>query len=554
MTIGARLSLLLGPPGSSLRRWRLFLLAALALLGAWLVGPYPPWRLPGRSDARPGPGQSRIHIVLVATWWAAAVNAVLCALLLATSGFWAGDERDPLAAHAAPGAARPAASVALLLGAAALAGALRWPLAHGSVWWDEAWSVRHVIVGTLKPDAADRTRLEFSPCPGSTRSGTTASPRTTCSTASPRAPASPPGARPPGAAPQEWDEFALRFPAFAAAAAVGLPARPAGARPRLPARRARGRRAARDPPLAHPLRRRRPRLRVHGAVRDLRRLVPAPRAARRALALVARLRGVAARAALGPSRWPSTSRSPSPAPEPSASGVGPGARATTAPLRARALRRRATRSRRCAYLQLMAPNLAQSVVLSHEWAQQPEHRGPARPEASGSTSPPASTCGSRASPTYTFPTLQVIWGGGRDLVRLVVYGVLPALAAIGLRARAAARRGPRASCSSGSPSRRPSCCSTARSQDFLVIERFAIYGLVAVVPAAGARHRGRARGAPTAARMRRVGVRRRARALPGGVPGLRRAPDPRAPRAAPGPFAGGGGLPGGGGRGRSRAA
>ena len=226
---------------------------------------------------------------------------LLCALLLATTRFWAGDERDPLAAHAAPRRRLPAATVAILLGACALAGALRWPLAHRGVWWDEAWSIRQVIVGTLKPDAADGKRLEFTPVPWSYTLWYYRKPTNhvlyslaaRTSLAAWRAGT--------GAAPEEWDEFALRFPAFAAAAAGGLPARPAGARPRLPARRSRGGRAAGDPPLAHPLRRRRPRLLVHGAVRDLRRLVPAPRAARRALALVARLRGVAARAALGPS-------------------------------------------------------------------------------------------------------------------------------------------------------------------------------------------------------------------------------------------------------------
>jgi hypothetical protein len=50
----------------------------------------------------------------------------------------------------------------LLAGAAALAGALRWPLASGSLWWDEAWSVRNTVVGRLDPDGAGEA-LRFRP-------------------------------------------------------------------------------------------------------------------------------------------------------------------------------------------------------------------------------------------------------------------------------------------------------------------------------------------------------------------------------------------------------
>ena len=217
MTAGARLRLLLGPPGSSLRRWRLLLLAALVVLGAWLLGPYQPWRLPGEPTLVPRPGQSRIHIILVATWWAAAANAVLCALLLATTRFWAGEEGDALAAHAPARRRLPALSVAILLGACALAGALRWPLAQKSVWWDEAWSIRQVLVGTVKPDSEDPARLEFTPVPWSytlwyyrkPTNHVLYSVAARTSLAVWRAAT--------GAAPQEWDEFALRFPAFAAA-------------------------------------------------------------------------------------------------------------------------------------------------------------------------------------------------------------------------------------------------------------------------------------------------------------------------------------------------
>src|SRR5262245_32239227 len=157
----AAVASLLGPPASNLRRWRLLLAAGLALGAIYLLGPYAPWKLNGHPTLIPHPGQSRIHIILVATYWAAAVNTALCALLLATSGLWAGEEQAPLVAP--PRRRVPAGTIALLLLAGALAGALRWPLAHRGVWWDEAWSVRHTLVGTQQPDRADPSRVVFKP-------------------------------------------------------------------------------------------------------------------------------------------------------------------------------------------------------------------------------------------------------------------------------------------------------------------------------------------------------------------------------------------------------
>jgi hypothetical protein len=139
----------LGPRGSVLRRARLGLLALLLGLLAFLAGPFAPWWLPGDASLVPRPGQSRIHTVLVAMGYAAAATAVLCILLLATARGWARPGRSPRRGAAPRG---PTARVwVLLLAAAALAGALRWPLASRGVWWDEAWSLRHTIVGRLDP-------------------------------------------------------------------------------------------------------------------------------------------------------------------------------------------------------------------------------------------------------------------------------------------------------------------------------------------------------------------------------------------------------------------
>jgi hypothetical protein len=139
-----------------LRRARVTLLLALAALVLWLIGPYAPWLLPGDPTLVPRPGQSRIHTVLVGLWWAAAANALLVTALLASSRLWAKPGQ-----RWAPHARGPSPRVwLLLLAAAALALALRWPLAQGSLWWDEAWSIRSTVVGELEP-AEDGAGLEF---------------------------------------------------------------------------------------------------------------------------------------------------------------------------------------------------------------------------------------------------------------------------------------------------------------------------------------------------------------------------------------------------------
>jgi hypothetical protein len=125
--------------------------AALAALATLLVLSTKPWDLPG------GPGffgdpeaRSLRETVMLGLWWAALVNAVLCAVLLATLRVWA----RPLPATAPVGATgagigrrrRRAFGLAVLL-AMVLALGLRLPLAQKSLWWDEGWTVRQVVVG-----------------------------------------------------------------------------------------------------------------------------------------------------------------------------------------------------------------------------------------------------------------------------------------------------------------------------------------------------------------------------------------------------------------------
>lgn len=132
---------------SSLRRARA-LCAGLACAGtvALLLGPKP-WELSVDAAA--------LHqTVRTSLWWATAANSVVCLLLLATVGLWA----KPVETDAAkPRAFRGFAW--LLIAAALLCGALRWPLAHSSLWPDEAWSVENTISGIRKTVRRDPTRL-----------------------------------------------------------------------------------------------------------------------------------------------------------------------------------------------------------------------------------------------------------------------------------------------------------------------------------------------------------------------------------------------------------
>ena len=107
----------------------------------------------------PDPERPFSVTVRVALLWGTATSAVLCALLAASARVWArpahGVEEAP--EPAPPGRAFPW----LLLAALLVAALLRWPLAHGSLWWDEAWSITHVVVGEVLPDPEAEEKVVF---------------------------------------------------------------------------------------------------------------------------------------------------------------------------------------------------------------------------------------------------------------------------------------------------------------------------------------------------------------------------------------------------------
>ena len=472
MTDRARLSSWLGPPGSTLRRWRLLLGAVLAVLVLWLVGPYRPSALPGEPTLVPKPGQSRIHIILVALWYAALVNAVLVAGLLALSRFWAREELQPLAATAAPRTRIAPASLALVALACLLAGALRWPLAHGGVWWDEGWTVRNTIVGKYDAVDDDPSRLEFVPATWTKTLWYYHKP-TNHALYSIAAKLSIDGWRLATGAPREaWDEFALRLPAFAAALAtvallallvhdLGFPrAGPAAAfllaiHPWHVRFGADGRgysfmvlfAALAGWCLLHGLRDGRWRWWLGYAAAQLGLLWVHPLAVHFPIAM-------AAAGFLGIL-------------------LGPG---TAADRRLRAGRFVAANALAAiAFLQVMAPNLSQTMLLDHEWEEVDDDWVVLARSLWGllATGIPLRMIW---DPDYSFPSLHTLWGGGL-WVRGVVFGLIPALVAVGL-ARCVRRGGAVRVVALGLFAGAPLVILHKALHGFLFIERFAIYALV----------------------------------------------------------------------------
>jgi hypothetical protein len=124
--------------------------ALAALLGALLLGLLlapRPWDVPGGPGFFAREGDALHHVVQRALFWGAALAALLCAALLATARLWSA----PLPA-APPAPRNPRWLAPLLAIAVLLGGALRFELATGGVWWDEAWLVQRIVVGNFRPE------------------------------------------------------------------------------------------------------------------------------------------------------------------------------------------------------------------------------------------------------------------------------------------------------------------------------------------------------------------------------------------------------------------
>jgi hypothetical protein len=205
-------------PVSAARLARAGLAAALGGLLLFLLIAPRPWDVPGGPAFFAREGDALHHVVQRSLFYAAALAAALCAGLLASLRLWTAPAGPAPPARRAPRWLAPALALAVLLGAA-----LRFELATGSLWWDEAWLVQRIVVGGFRPEPSlDGPEPRFVPVPWirtffDYEKPTNHLPQSVASRVSVdlwRA------AR--GAPPESFDERALRLPTFGAALATIL--------------------------------------------------------------------------------------------------------------------------------------------------------------------------------------------------------------------------------------------------------------------------------------------------------------------------------------------
>lgn len=143
-----------------LRILRLLLIALIVAEAAlWFFGPQPKDHLPDIAAATAaGKRPDWWDDAAMGVHYAAAINAGLLVLLLASSKFWSRDARQPNP----PTAIRnPKYFWPLIIAASLLCLGLRLPLASKSLWWDEAWVIEQVSVGRWKADSKQPDKLKF---------------------------------------------------------------------------------------------------------------------------------------------------------------------------------------------------------------------------------------------------------------------------------------------------------------------------------------------------------------------------------------------------------
>ncbi|MDJ0789016.1 MAG: glycosyltransferase family 39 protein [Myxococcota bacterium] len=189
---------------------------ALLCLGGGMALLGSPWAVPTGPGFAPTPDRLFRHTVQIALFWAALVDVGVLVLLLVTARLWTRPSFGAGPALPPPPPLRRGV-VVVLIAACVVGGVLRWPAANGSFWWDEGWSITRVVRGYENPSAADPRVLELDP---------RGWPRTAWHWKKPTnhvlynlaGRTSLEGWRIVGGhGPEAVDEFAFRFPAYAAA-------------------------------------------------------------------------------------------------------------------------------------------------------------------------------------------------------------------------------------------------------------------------------------------------------------------------------------------------
>lgn len=151
---------MLGHHEGSVRLARYILGAIILVLLAHLCVATKPWNLGIEERLAAHRRPTLTQMVDQGLYWASAINLVCCVVLWASARWWT----RPLPVPSTPPAGRrrqPAWFWLLLVGAMVLGGVLRWPLAHRSLWWDEAWPLRNAILGERTVDKENPDKLVF---------------------------------------------------------------------------------------------------------------------------------------------------------------------------------------------------------------------------------------------------------------------------------------------------------------------------------------------------------------------------------------------------------
>ncbi len=143
------------------RRARLACLLGASACALALVALPWPGSLPTGPGLLPTPDRDFEHTVAIASFWGLGAIGLGLVALAALAGFWARPLTASLPELAIPSPGRGFVVAVLLI--VAVAGLVRLPLAQGSLWWDEAWSVTRLIRGPVEPLAVDPTRAALEP-------------------------------------------------------------------------------------------------------------------------------------------------------------------------------------------------------------------------------------------------------------------------------------------------------------------------------------------------------------------------------------------------------
>lgn len=146
------------PPGQRFEAWVRYGLLAFAIgLVIFLFETENPWSHKIVERLESGKKLTLSQIISVGKFWAGCVALATTLLTFLTSGWWL--KRLTFPASSAPKA--KSSFIVFVLLAVVVGGALRFPLATDSLWWDETWNLQRVVLGEYPPITDETPNPEF---------------------------------------------------------------------------------------------------------------------------------------------------------------------------------------------------------------------------------------------------------------------------------------------------------------------------------------------------------------------------------------------------------